>query len=98
MTELGLSDYLVSKYSAKETQSQYRNIDNKGLMKELCSKIKDERISVTEQIKAEVEYLGYAEYTNKDISDSYYIVINYNDDKNATRPYCTLYRICDGKK
>lgn len=98
MTELGLSDYLMSKYSAKETQSQYRNIDNKGLMKELCSKIKDERISVIEQIKAEVEYLGYAEYTNKDISNSYYIVINYNDDKNATRPYCTLYRICDGKK
>jgi DNA polymerase-3 subunit alpha len=98
MEELGLSEYLMTKYSGKETASQYRNIDNNGLIKELCSQVKNESLGVVEQISSEIEFLGYANYTNKDISKDYYIVTNFDDSKNATRPYCTIYRICDGEK
>ena len=98
MEELGVSEYLMTKYSGKETQSQYRDIDNVGLIKELCNKINNESLGIVEQISSEVEFLGYANYTNKDISDSYYIVTNFDDSRSATRPICTLYKICDGEK
>ena len=98
MEELGVSEYLMTKYSGKETASQYRDIDNVGLIKELCSQISNDSLGIVEQISSEVEFLGYANYTNKDISDSYYIVTNFDDSKSATRPYCTLYRIYDGEK
>lgn len=96
--EMGLSEYILQKYCKKQTQSQWRDIDNDGLIKELCNNIGNESLGIIEQISSEVEFLGYAEYTNKDISDSYYIVIAFDDSRSATRPYCTLYRICDGKK
>lgn len=98
MEELGVSEYLMTKYSGKETPSQYRDINNVGLINELCSQISNESLGIVEQISSEVEFLGYASYTNKDISEHYYIVTNYDDSKSATRPYCTLYRICDGEK
>lgn len=98
MDELGLSEYLMTKYSGKETPSQYRDIDNEGLIKELCSQINNEPLGIIEQISSEVEFLGYANYTNKDISEHYYIVTSFDDSKSATRPYCTLYRISDGEK
>lgn len=96
--ELGLSEYVLQKHCGKETQSQWRDIDNEGLIKELCSRIKNESIGLVEQISSEIEFLGYVDYINKDISEHYYIVINFDDNRNATRPYCTLYRICDGEK
>ena len=98
MEELGVSEYIMTKYSGKETPSQYRDIDNVGLIKELCNQIKNESLGIVEQISSEVEFLGYANYTNKDISEHYYIVINFDDSKSSTRPYCTIYRICDGEK
>ncbi len=98
MEELGVSEYLMTKYSGKETPSQYRDIDNLGLIKELCNQINNESLGIVEQIASEVEFLGYANYINKDISENYYIVTNFDDSKSATRPYCTLYRICDGEK
>ena len=96
--ELGLSEYILQKYCGKETPSQWRDIDNDGLIKELCGKIENKSLGIKEQIGAEVEYLGYANYTNKDISEHYYVVTRFDDSKCATRPYCTLYRICDGEK
>ena len=98
MEELGLSEYLMAKYSGKETKSQYRDIDNNGLIKELCGQINNESLGIVEQISSEVEFLGYANYTNKDISEHYYIVTDYDDSKSSTRPYCTLYRIYNGEK
>lgn len=98
MDELGVTEFLMTKYAGKETASQYRELDNEGLIKELCSKVKNESLGVVEQISSEIEYLGYADYTNKDISENYYIVTNFDDSKSATRPYCTIYRICDGEK
>ena len=98
MEELGVTEYLMEKYAAKETKSQYRDLNNQGLIKELCSKIDNESIGIIEQVSSEIEFLGYVDYTNKDISKDYYIVIEFDDSKNATRPYCTLYRISNGEK
>ena len=98
MEELEITEYLMAKYSGKETPSQYRDINNEGLIKELCTQINNESLGIVEQISSEVEFLGYANYTNKDISEHYYIVTGFDDSRSATRPICTIYRICDGEK
>lgn len=98
MEELNISEYLMIKYAGKETASQYRDIDNDGLIKELCNKLENTSLNVIDQIKAEIEYLSYAEYVNQNISEDYYIVTEFNDDKYPTRPRCTLYRMHDGQE
>ena len=97
LESLGISEYLMSKYAAKETKSQYRDIDNEGLIKELCSKIENKSLSITEQIKFEIEYLGYAIYTNPNIADYYYIVTEFSQYNDASRPYFTLYSLKTGE-
>lgn len=97
LESLGISEYLMSKYAAKETKSQYREIDNGGLIKELCDKIENKPLSITEQIKFEIEYLGYAVYTNTKIADCYYIVTEFAQYSDASRPYFTLYNLQTGE-
>ena len=96
--ELGIDECIVKKYSNKETATQYRELDNKGLILAICSKIKNNTLSIKEQIKAEIEYLGYTTYVNSDINENYYIVINYKCFKDATRPYMTLRNINNGEE
>ena len=96
--ELGIDECIVKKYSNKETATQYRELDNKGLILAICSKIKNNTLSIKEQIKAEIEYLGYTTYVNSDINEDYYIVINYKCFKDATRPYMTLRNINNGEE
>ena len=97
MEELGVTEYLMSKYAGKETKSQYRELDNEGLIKELCSKLENKSLSIIEQIKFEIEYLGYAVYTNENMADYYYIVTEYSHYSDATRPYFTLYNLKTGE-
>lgn len=96
--ELGIDECIVKKYSNKETATQYRELDNKRLILAICSKIKNNTLSIKEQIKAEMEYLGYTTYVNSDINENYYIVINYKCFKDATRPYMTLRNINNGEE
>jgi DNA polymerase III alpha subunit len=94
----GLSEYLVKKYSNKETQSQYREIDNMGLLSELCNKIENKSMNVVEQMKFEKEYLQYIEYINSKISDNYYVVIDFKTYKNSTQPYLIVRNISSGEE
>ena len=96
--ELGIEECLVKKYSNKETATQYRELDNKGLINAICSTYKNNTLSIKEQIKAEMEYLGYTTYTNSKINEQYYIVINYMCYKDVTRPYFTLRNINNGEE
>lgn len=94
----GLSEYLVKKYSNKETQSQYREIDNIGLLSELCNKIENKSMNVIEQMKFEKEYLQYIEYINPKISEDYYVVIDFKIYKNSTQPYLIVRNISSGEE
>lgn len=98
MEELGISEFLMKKYSDKETKSQYRKIDNAGFMKELCSRLDDDSMDIMEQVKAEKEFLGIVSYTNPAIKDYYWIVVDFDDSRNATRPFVTIRRICNGEE
>lgn len=98
LDQLDISEFLVKKYSNKETKTQYRELDNAGLMKELCDAIDDDSMDIVEQVKAESEYLGSVSYTNPKMKDYYWIVVAFDDSRNPTRPYVTIRRICDGKE
>lgn len=98
MDELGVTEFMMKKYAGKETKSQYRELDNHGLMKEMCNRLDDVSMNVIEQVKAEVEYLGSCTYTNPAIKNNYWIVIAFDDSRNATRPYVTIRRISNGEE
>lgn len=98
MDELGVSEYLMKKYAGKETKSQYRELDNAGLMKELCGRLDDDSMDIVEQVKAEKEFLGTVTYTNPSMKDCYWIVVDFDDSRNATRPLVTIHRISNGEE
>jgi len=95
---LDISEFLIKKYAGKETKSQYRELDNAGLMKELCNRIDDDSMNIVDQVKAENEYLGSVSYTNPKVKGYYWIVTMFNDSRNSTRPYVTIRRICNGEE
>lgn len=97
MEELGVSDYLMQKYSGRKTACQYKNLDNGGLIKELCSKLENKPLDIVSQVTADMEFLGYTDYTNRNMADDYYIVVGF-DDKYGCRPNLVLRRICDGEE
>lgn len=98
MDELGVSDYLMKKYSKKETKSQWRELDNAGLMKELCNRIDNKSLNIIDQVRAEIDYLGCANYTNDKMAKDYYIVTDFTTYKDACRPSVTVRRVYDGKE
>lgn len=98
MEELGVSDYLMKKYAGKETAAQYRDIDNQGLIKELCSRLESKSLNIIEQMRAELDFLGYVETVNEKMPDDYYAIIKFETFKDPRKPYVTLHRICDGEE
>lgn len=98
MESLGISEYLMAKYAGKETKSQYREIDNLGLIKELCCKLTNKPMSMIDQIKFEMEYLQYTTYTNPNIADYYYVVLNFKTFSDPTKPHFILRNIKTGEE
>ena len=76
----------------------YREIDNQGLIKELCSRLPNESMGVVEQVKFEMEFLEYTTYVNPDFADCYYIVLNYKTFSDPTKPHFTLRNIKTGEE
>lgn len=98
MEELGVSDYLMQKYAGKETKSQWRQLDNQGLINELCNRLEDKSLDIVSQVRAEMDYLGYVNYVNPNMADDYYIVTGFVTYKNPCTPNLVLRRICDGEE
>lgn len=98
MEELGVSDYLMQKYAGKETKSQWRQLDNQGLINELCNRLEDKSLDIVSQVRAEMDYLGYVNYVNHNMADDYYIVTGFVTYKNPCTPNLVLRRICDGEE
>lgn len=94
----GVTEYLVQKYSGKETPKQYGDIDNIGLLKEICSRIPNKPMSVIEQVRFEKEYLQYVTYYNPSVADFYYIVVDFKTFKDTTKPTLVLKNIQTGEE
>jgi DNA polymerase-3 subunit alpha len=84
---------IVKKY-ARATESQYRDIDNQGLVSELISLIPNKDFSLVEKIKFQFEFLGYSDYKNENIDPDYHLVIGI--ERKYKNPTVDLYNISTG--
>lgn len=98
LEKLGLTEYLMKKYSQKETDKLYKELDTIGLVKDLCSRVENKSMAIIEQIKFEMEYLEYTTYINPNISKYYYVVLDFKVYKSATNPYLVLRNIKTGEE
>ena len=96
--KFGLTEYSMTKYAKKETKSQYRDLDNIGLIKELVSKLPNKPMSIVEHVKFEMEYLQYTTYSNQIVDDCYYIVIDFKTYSDPTKPIVILRKIKTGEE
>lgn len=68
-----LPEESMLKYAAK-TDKTYKIFDAVGMIKELCGREDIKPMSLQEIVRAEIEYLGYINYVNKDLADDYYVI------------------------
>lgn len=96
LEELGLNEYIIRKYSGKETEKQFSQIDNIGLLNELSKDIENKPLSIKEQIKFELDYLEYIVYTNPKAPKNMFYVMEAKFYKDKTKPYLMLYDLKTG--
>ena len=82
---------IIHKYAQKETEKQFRDIDNIGLLKELSNGITVKTTDL-DKISYDLKYLGY---TNIIINSPYYGVESIETNQYGTT-YITLYHISVG--
>lgn len=79
----------------KETEKQFREIDNKALITALIKQANIKPVTIVDRIKWQLEYLGYCTVndTNSDHND--WLVLDVKTTGYGT-VYCTLYNLCYG--
>ena len=83
---------IIHKFAQKETEKQFRDIDNIGLIYALVDEIKD-TTSTLEQIGYDLKYLGYTSLT---YNCQYFGIEDFALNDYGT-PYIKLYRIATGE-
>lgn len=96
--KLGIPEYLLEKYSAKQTKSLYKDIDNIRLLKEMIKQLENKPMNIIDNIKFEMEYLQYITYTNSKANEEYYIIIDFIQGKDTTKPRFTARNIKTGEE
>lgn len=95
--EYGITENLIKKYSEKETAKQYSQVDNLGLLIEVCKSIPNKPMSVKDYVRFEKENLDYVTYQNSEMSDDYYIVTDFTVYKDTTKPNLVLRKLKTGE-
>jgi len=98
LEKLGISKYLMTKFARKETTALYKDIDTVSIIRYLVSKLDNKPMSVIENVKFDLEYLEFTSYVNSNVSDKFYIVIDFVTYKNKCKPYLKLRQIKTGKE
>lgn len=98
LESLGISEFIAKKYSEKETPSLFKGIDNIGLITELCKNLENKEMGIIEMVKFEKEHLEMVVYTNKQVGNDYYIIVDYKTYKDTTKPYFTARKIKTGEE
>lgn len=98
LEELGVTEFLMKKYSGKETATLFKELDNIGILCELSRQVENKAMGIIESMKFEKEYLGSIMYTNPKVSLLYYMVTDFKTYKDTTKPYITARQIRTGKE
>ena len=79
----------------KETEKQFREIDNKVLITALIKQANIKPATIVDRIKWQLEYLGYCTVNDPNSDPNDWIVIDIKTTGYGT-VYCTLYNLCYG--
>lgn len=85
LAELGVPEYLMAKYSKKETAKQFREVDTEGLLQEILATIDYPKTRVVDRIIWQKEYLGVITLLNPKLDSAYCFVEKI--DKNRVQLY-----------
>lgn len=96
--QYGIDEFTIHKYSNQETEKMYKDIDNTGLLNEIATHIPNKSLSVIEQVEVEKTYLGYVTYKNPKIKNTYYIIVEYEDKNETSRPKIILRNLNNGEE
>jgi DNA polymerase III alpha subunit len=94
--KIGLNIDILLKYTQKQTDKLYKDIDIISYIKEISELIEDKPLSVKEQVKFEYTYLEYTTVTYEQADESLYIITEYKVYKDRTKPYLTLRNLKTG--
>ncbi len=79
----------------KETEKQFREIDNKTLITALIKQCNIKPVTIVDRIKWQLEYLGYCTVNDPNSDPNDWIVLDVKTTGYGT-VYCTLYNLCYG--
>ena len=79
----------------KETEKQFREIDNKALITALIKQANIKPATIVDRIKWQLEYLGYCTVNDPNSDPSDWLVLDVKTTGYGT-VYCTLYNLCYG--
>ena len=79
----------------KETEKQFREIDNKALITALIKQANIKPTTIVDRIKWQLEYLGYCTVSDPNSDPNDWLVLEVKTTGYGT-VYCTLYNICYG--
>lgn len=79
----------------KETEKQFREIDNKALITALIKQANIKPVTIVDRIKWQLEYLGYCTVNDPNSDPNDWLVLDVKTTGYGT-VYCTLYNLCYG--
>ena len=79
----------------KETEKQFREIDNKALITALIKQANIKPATIVDRIKWQLEYLGYCTVNDPNSNPNDWLVLDVKTTGYGT-VYCTLYNLCYG--
>ena len=99
LNEFKLTESIVRMFSKKESENIFKEIDFKNMFKLLESKMPNKQISLKEQLKAEIKYLGYIDTKINTEKPLYFTleIKEYKNNKSSTF-YPLLYNIKTGEE
>lgn len=79
----------------KETEKQFREIDNKALITALIKQANIKPATIVDRIKWQLEYLGYCTVNDPNSDPNDWLVLDVKTTGYGT-VYCTIYNLCYG--
>lgn len=79
----------------KETEKQFREIDNKALITALIKQANIKPVTIVDRIKWQLEYLGYCTVNDPNSDPNDWLVLDVKTTGYGT-VYCILYNLCYG--
>lgn len=86
---------VIRPYCGKETEKQFREIDNKALITALIKQANIKPATIVDRIKWQLEYLGYCTVNDPNSDSNDWLVLDVKTTGYGT-VYCTLYNLCYG--